>query len=96
MARFERFSIPLNSHLTNLACSPYSEPVAAKRKKTWGGARKGAGRPREIQDRVPVTIYFERADTEALRELSQQTGESASALIREAARRLIRRKRSQQ
>jgi predicted DNA-binding protein len=45
---------------------------------------------------VRVTLDFERADTEALRALSQQTGESASALIREAVRRLIRRKRSQQ
>ena len=93
MVRFEKSSILLNRFLTIRVDPSYSELVAAKRKQTWGGARKGAGRPREIQDPVRVTIDFERKDFEELRELSDQIQISASSLIRDAVRRLIRRAR---
>lgn len=49
---------------------------------THGGARSGAGRPREVEDPVRLTVDFERPDAEALGELAGSRGESVSATVR--------------
>lgn len=87
-----RSSNHLNSHLTFRESRDYDAPMAA-RKRSWGGARKGAGRPREIADPVRVTLDFERKQFDALRTLAERVQISASALIREAVRRLLRNSR---
>ena len=67
--------------------------MSARKRGGWGGSRKGAGRPREIADPVRVTLDFERKQFDALRTLAEQVQISASALIREAVRRLLRNSR---
>ena len=58
----------------------------AARKKQWGhgGARPGAGRPRELYDPVPFRVNLEREDRELLREMADELDTSATGLARGA------------
>lgn len=68
--------------------------VAARRTKgTLGGWRPGAGRKREIQNPVQVTIDFERPDRDALAEHAAERGESMSAAVRRIVGAYLRRQR---
>ena len=67
--------------------------IVAAKKRTWGGHRKGAGRPRLIEDRADRTIRFERPDLEALEEIATDHGVTAADLVREAVRSYIARHR---
>jgi len=60
----------------------------AARKKPWGhgGARPGAGRKRQIQDRADRTLRFERGDLDALDALAAERGVTTADLVREAVR----------
>jgi hypothetical protein len=60
---------------------------------TWGGARPGAGRPREIQDRADRTIRFERTDLEALEAIATERGTTVGALVRAAVAQYLTRRR---
>lgn len=60
-------------------------------KKTHGGKRPGAGRPRVIEDPVPYRVILERRDWEALKRLSRDKGRSAMDLMRQALQQLLRR-----
>jgi hypothetical protein len=62
-------------------------------KRGHGGARRGAGRPRELAEPVRLTLGFEREDVEALHEIGDATGQSLASLVREGARIVIRRHR---
>jgi Ribbon-helix-helix protein, copG family len=73
--------------------SPTIPDVAARKmKKTWGGARPGAGRKRQIQDPVRFTFDFERADFEALEAISREQGITTAEAIRRALRAHLRRR----
>lgn len=67
--------------------------IVAAKKRTWGGHRKGAGRPRLIEDRADRTIRFERSDLEALEEIATDRGVTAADLVRDAVRAYIARQR---
>ena len=67
--------------------------IMAAKKRPWGGHRKGAGRPRLIEDRADRTIRFERADLEALEDLATDRRVTVADLVREAVRTLITRQR---
>lgn len=58
-----------------------------------GGAREGAGRPREIRERVDRTIPFELSDLKAIDELASERGVSSAMLVREAVRAYLVRRR---
>jgi hypothetical protein len=72
--------------------------AAARAKRSGrGGARDGAGRPKEIQDRVDRTMRFEREDLDALDALAAERGVTAAQLVRDAVRSYLgnaRRRRS--
>ena len=66
--------------------------VAESRKKSGhGGARPGAGRPKEMKDAVGYRLQIEREDLEALRALSRNRKLPVAELIRRAIRTLLRR-----
>jgi hypothetical protein len=65
----------------------------AVRKPRHGGARRGAGRPRQVQDPVRLAIDHEREDAEALRELAEERGTSVAELVRAAVRVYVKRYR---
>lgn len=68
-------------------------PVPKGPKLKHGGARRGAGRPRELAEPVRLTLSFEREDVEALHELGDATDQSLASLVREGARMVIERHR---
>jgi predicted transcriptional regulator len=68
--------------------------MTGRRKRwTWGGARPGAGRPREIEDRVDRTIRFERPMLDELEKLATARGSTVGALVREAVAQYVARRR---
>ena len=70
------------------------ETVAERRKKSGhGGARPGAGRPKEMKNAVGYRLQIEQEDLEALRALSRERKLPVSELIRRAIRTLLRRQR---
>jgi len=72
------------------ACPRIIKGVVRRRKpckkRAWGGARAGAGRPRTIGERADRTIRFERSDLEALEAIATEQGVTAADLVREAVR----------
>ena len=66
--------------------------VAAMRGKKWrGGARKGAGRKRIVQDPERIAVDLEKPDLNAMRALAEQRGTSVADLIRRAVSQYLRR-----
>jgi hypothetical protein len=55
-----------------------------------GGARRGAGRPRELTEPVRITLSFERKELEELHAIGDATGHSLASIVREGARLMIR------
>ncbi len=70
--------------------------VAPKRKRrTHGGRRSGAGRPKLFEHKVRVGVDMEHEDYEALCEISEEKGRSVPDLIRSAIKTLLKRHRRQ-
>jgi hypothetical protein len=66
--------------------------VAAQReKKGYGGARKGAGRKRIVQDPERIAVDLERPDLDAMRALAEKRGTSVAHLIRRAVSAYLKR-----
>ncbi len=66
--------------------------MAKRIRRTWGGARRGAGRPRKVERGEPLTIWLSGVDLERLQELAEDRGESVSQYVRSLLRRHIIRK----
>ena len=69
--------------------------MGARRKKGWGGRRKGAGRPRELRRPRKVSLILEEEDLAALELLAADAGVGISRYARQVlqkhlARRAIR------
>lgn len=73
----------------------YSNGVAdhsvVAKKTGRGGARKGAGRKRLVQDPERIGVDFERTDLNALRDLAVARETSIANLIRTAVAQYLRR-----
>ena len=65
---------------------------AKKRPGVWGGARKGAGRPREFRDIAQKIVLLERAEAKALEDLARQEGLTFSKYLRRLVQRHLRAK----
>ena len=63
----------------------------ARKKGTWGGRRKGAGRPAVLKDPVDRWVRLERGDAEAAGKVAAKRGISFSELIRRALRSYLKR-----
>jgi len=61
------------------------------RKGRLGGARRGAGRPAVLAERVSVTLHMEAADRERLGTIATARGVSVSDLIRQLIAAFLRR-----
>ena len=69
--------------------------MGARRKRPasgWGGVRKGAGRPREFQDKVQKIVLLEREEAEALEDLASEAGLTFSKYLRRLIQRHLRAK----
>ena len=80
-------------HEAVLSFTPKMTP--RRKRKTQGGRRPGAGRPRLFKHKVRVGLDMEQDDYEALREISDEKGRSVPDLIRSAIRTLLKRHRRQ-
>jgi len=69
----------------------YPEAVVAK-KTRWGGKRKGAGRPSEVDDPVRFTFDIERAELDSLKTIAGDRDQSVAKVMRDAVRLYLRRK----
>jgi hypothetical protein len=59
--------------------------VASRRKKsTWGGYRKGAGRKPELEDPHRYSMDFEGPQMAALEEIGSERGVSIATVVRDA------------
>lgn len=67
--------------------------MAAKGKWGWGGRRPGAGRKGFLKERRRAAVDLEREDFEALEQIAEREGTSVSAVIREAVRGFLLRRR---
>ena len=56
-----------------------------------GGKRTGAGRPREIQHRVSLTVFVEREIRNAAKTKAATEGVTLGAVVRRALSRFVRR-----
>lgn len=65
----------------------------AAKKKTRGGFREGAGRKPMFENRADLTVALEGSDYRRLVELAEEKGTSAGALVREAVRMYLARRR---
>ena len=67
--------------------------ASRKRSTGWGGARRGAGRPAEFEDKVKVSFDMERKEYEDLQEIAHRWDQSVTAVIRRALQTLLKRHR---
>ena len=63
------------------------------RKRSHGGKRPGAGRPKLLEDKVRVGVDLERRDVEALDEIAEERGVSVASLVRAAVAAYLTRRR---
>ena len=56
-----------------------------------GGKRTGAGRPREIQDRVSLTVFVEREIRDAAKTKAATEGVTLGEVVRRGLSRFVRR-----
>ncbi len=70
--------------------------MGARRRKPkargWGGVRKGAGRPREFQDKVQKIVLVEREEAEAIEDLAREAKTTLSKYLRGLIQRHLRAK----
>ena len=71
----------------------YAPDVAARKAKSWGGRRSGAGRKRVVKDPVGVTTDIERPDFEVLEAMAEERGVSIASLVRKAVAAYVKRQR---
>jgi len=69
-----------------------ADVAARKKKSTWGGKRKGAGRKPMLEAPQMVTLPLEERDLEALRELAEERGVSMASLVRDAVSTYLKRR----
>ncbi len=62
-------------------------------KRTWGGPRKGAGRPAVLKDPVDCWIRLERRDAEAAKKLADSKQLSLSEVMRRALSSYLKRQK---
>ncbi len=67
--------------------------MAKRIRRTWGGARRGAGRPRKVERGEPLTVWLSGVDLERLRELAGEKKETVSQYVRSVLQRHIGRKK---
>jgi hypothetical protein len=67
--------------------------MAARRKGSRGGARRGSGRHRIFEDRQGLTVQLERADYDALAGLAHERGASIGTVVRDAIRTYLARQK---
>ena len=80
--------------MQNQEAPVYNEDVAARKTKgTWGGWRPGAGRKPVLKDAVSFTGDVERDDMDALEAIAEEKGISVAALVRQAIRVFLKRRR---
>ena len=53
-----------------------------KQKPRLGGARQGAGRPREFKDKAQLVVQLELVEADALRELAWESRQPLSRYLR--------------
>ena len=70
-----------------------AEVAPSRKRRTHGGRRPGAGRPRLFEHKVRVGVDMEHEDYEALREISEEKGRSVPDLIRSGIKTLLKRHR---
>ena len=70
----------------------YNNQVA-KKKKTRGGWRPGAGRKPILSDRVSLTVYVDSEQYDQLAELAEEKEQSLASIAREAITAYLKRKR---
>ncbi len=58
----------------------------------WGGVRKGAGRPREFEDKVQKIVLVEREEAEAIEDLAREAKTTLSKYLRGLIQRHLRAK----
>ena len=67
--------------------------MAAKKKASArGGKRKGAGRPRVLEDRARLMVHLEQSDLDSLQEIAEEEEKSVGQVIREILSRHLRRR----
>ena len=66
--------------------------MARRRKAQHGGARRGAGRPREFEDKQQLIVVVQRAEAEAVWDLADAADETVSAYLRRLVQRHLRAK----
>ncbi len=70
--------------------------MGARRRKPkargWGGVRKGAGRPREFEDKVQKIVLVEREEAEAIEDLAREAKTTLSKYLRGLIQRHLRAK----
>jgi hypothetical protein len=64
-----------------------------KVKKTWGGLRPGAGRPRTLKNPVSFTADLERADVDFLETIASKRDVSVASLVRNAVAAYVQRQK---
>jgi hypothetical protein len=79
----------------NTVLSFNPEVASRSKRRTQGGRRPGAGRPRLFEHKVRVGVDMEQEDFEALCEISETKGRSVPDLIRSAIKTLLKRHRRQ-
>ena len=77
--------------IDNSNATPDTVFVEKKNQSSRGGARKGAGGKRLVQDPKRIAVDFEGSDTNALQELAQERGTSIATLVRTAVSQFLNR-----
>ena len=67
--------------------------VGRGRKGTWGGSRKGAGRPPTLKGPVDRWVRLEKEDVDEAEQVAAMRGISFSELIRRALRGYLKRQK---
>ena len=63
-----------------------------RRKTQHGGTRRGAGRPREFEDKQQLIVVLEGDEAETVRDLADAAQETVSAYLRRLVQRHLRAK----
>ena len=72
----------------------YTDTVSARKKKgSWGGKRKGAGRWPRVPDGVSFTGQIPKPDMDALKALAEERGVPVASIVREAISAFLKRRR---
>ena len=63
-----------------------------KRKPGWGGARRGAGRPREFKKKAQQIVLLEQTEADEIEELAWEARMTLSKYLRQLIKRHLRAK----